>query len=459
MDFDVSNYTDEELAQLINITELDEGAIHVAVDQQIAKHSKNKEYVQFFKDIRDKLINSVKEEPAAKTIQVEVKKGTINPDLKTTVTRLINVDSSHRSILNSNNTPDSYVFELTEPLLNVISMSLYSIEIPQSWYTCSLEKGTVGFILCRTDTDTTRYSLRIPDGNYTTFSLITAFISAINSNTELSALILASSDYNANTGKVTISFTSQTPQPIMDIYQIIWVESTYSDPNMVNNKYNSSLGWLLGFRLPIAMFGWTDPTIPGRVVSATAQSLVDASGTKYITLSLDDYKTNRLNRSIVSVNTTPKTPISLPTYYNESIPQYRDGTTRVHVIQSDPRSLTAKQIFTINAISDQQLTNQQILAQRFITYDSSNLLAKISLKRTDWGKTTTITSPMEAIDNGPGRLIPEASGPLQQQMREYFGPVDINTMAVSLYDDKGNLLGLNGMDWSFSLLVKCIYQY
>jgi hypothetical protein len=44
-------------------------------------------------------------------------------------------------------------------------------------------------------------------------------------------------------------------------------------------------------------------------------------------------------------------------------------------------------------------------------------------------------------------------------MREYFGPVDLANLFVALYDDKGNILDLIGMDWSFSLMVKCIYQY
>ena len=44
-------------------------------------------------------------------------------------------------------------------------------------------------------------------------------------------------------------------------------------------------------------------------------------------------------------------------------------------------------------------------------------------------------------------------------MREYFGPVDLVNLYVALYDDKGNILGLNGMEWSCSLTVKCIYQY
>ena len=61
--------------------------------------------------------------------------------------------------------------------------------------------------------------------------------------------------------------------------------------------------------------------------------------------------------------------------------------------------------------------------------------------------------------NGPGKLIIEFSGPIQLNSREYFGPVNMTSFAVSLYDDKGMLLGLNGLDWSFTIIAKSIYQY
>jgi hypothetical protein len=124
------------------------------------------------------------------------------------------------------------------------------------------------------------------------------------------------------------------------------------------------------------------------------------------------------------------------------------------VIPSDPRTLTSKQIYTINAINDQVSVNQ-----RSIGYDGSDTFAKIPFKKTDWGKYDTAIGETILIDNGPCKLFVDASGPLQLQMREYFGPVNITTMTIGLYDDKGNVLGLNGMDWSCTLLVKCLYQY
>jgi hypothetical protein len=58
-----------------------------------------------------------------------------------------------------------------------------------------------------------------------------------------------------------------------------------------------------------------------------------------------------------------------------------------------------------------------------------------------------------------GTLLAEFSGSLQDNVRTYFGPVNIDRMAVKLLDDKGNILNLNGCDWCFTLIATCLYQY
>ena len=42
--------------------------------------------------------------------------------------------------------------------------------------------------------------------------------------------------------------------------------------------------------------------------------------------------------------------------------------------------------------------------------------------------------------------------------REYFGPVDIQRLSVTLYDEFGRVLNLNNMDWSFVLSFVCMYD-
>ena len=136
---------------------------------------------------------------------------------------------------------------------------------------------------------------------------------------------------------------------------------------------------------------------------------------------------------------------------------YQISYKNINVVPNATRQLTDKQLYTINSISNEKLTDIQ--AQRVIPPDDSDVFAKIPIKKaTEWG----VIGPdgtYSAIDNGPAKLIVEFSGPLQLNTREYFGPVTIRSFAVTLYDDKGMTLGLNGIDWSFTVIAKSIYQY
>ena len=42
--------------------------------------------------------------------------------------------------------------------------------------------------------------------------------------------------------------------------------------------------------------------------------------------------------------------------------------------------------------------------------------------------------------------------------REYFGPVDIERLQISLIDEYGRKLDLNNMDWSMTLVFEHLYD-
>ena len=57
-----------------------------------------------------------------------------------------------------------------------------------------------------------------------------------------------------------------------------------------------------------------------------------------------------------------------------------------------------------------------------------------------------------------GQTYTEFGGTLQSQERIYFGPVNINRMTVKLISDRGDVVDLNGSDWTFSLIAEQLYQ-
>jgi len=58
----------------------------------------------------------------------------------------------------------------------------------------------------------------------------------------------------------------------------------------------------------------------------------------------------------------------------------------------------------------------------------------------------------------PGDIYSEFGGSLQNQTREYFGPVDIRRIALKLVTDKGDIVDLNGHNWSISFICEQLYN-
>jgi hypothetical protein len=119
-----------------------------------------------------------------------------------------------------------------------------------------------------------------------------------------------------------------------------------------------------------------------------------------------------------------------------------DYTSTQIMLPSAPRTLTQAQLYTINSINSNNNNMTNYLAK---APTSSDILAILPVK-TSTGMTT-------------GSLLVEFSGSLQDNVRTYFGPVNIDRMAVKLLNDKGNVLNLNGNDWCCTLVCECLYQY
>ena len=72
---------------------------------------------------------------------VPIAQGTMNPNLKNVTQRIICIDSKYRqNIVPYTNNPDgvssstNFTLDLSDPLTNTLTLKLYSIQIPYSWY-------------------------------------------------------------------------------------------------------------------------------------------------------------------------------------------------------------------------------------------------------------------------------------------------------------------------------------
>ena len=117
---------------------------------------------------------------------IPVVQGTINPNLKNIISRIVSIDSQYRSNIvpfsnNNINAPSfntDFTFDLSERLNNVLSMKLNSIQIPTSWYIFDYSLGNTCFKYQIGNADPALIKtilVKIPPGNYTLPFLNTYF--------------------------------------------------------------------------------------------------------------------------------------------------------------------------------------------------------------------------------------------------------------------------------------------
>lgn len=548
MDYDVNNYTISELLGILGLNDPDENETLGMTNKYIRKFTEegNTQLVRFFQDVQTKLLDYIEEmhaEMAAEydpspeqtdkwikyetlpqknktqknkitdrtqqidvygdehmpmkreqlgvnnTYNVPIVQDSLNPTLKNTISRFVNLDSQFRqSSGGAESSSTDYTLDLSDPLTNVLNMRLYSVQIPFTWYVIDTHYGNTCFWVTNKGKS---FKVSIEPGNYNSSSFVTELTSAI-ANAGFTG-IGAPVAYNGNNGKITLKlngFTDPDGSVITSIPEVSTFDPTKdayytffdfsgqlnclndgTGCNAQNLSFSSTLGWVMGFRLPI---------IPIYDNGNKAVAVLDLYGTKYFILVIDDYNQNHINNGLVSI-TELSSKLALPTYYNYSQPyicvdnsldaltveQLGNLTTssnsasalgvnpenilndntdlgygkRPVLLPSAPRTLTGAQLYTINEIIKNRERNTTYKAR---APTDSDIFAIIPIKR---GSSST------------GDVYVEFGGSMQDNMRVYFGPVNVERMRVKLLDDKGMLVNLHGCDWTVTMISENLYQY
>jgi hypothetical protein len=122
---------------------------------------------------------------------------------------------------------------------------------------------------------------------------------------------------------------------------------------------------------------------------------------------------------------------------NSNLISYKDvntGEQKELFLPSLQKKLTQAQIYSLNEI------NLNKKKQTDLNYDLTkieNVLAAVTFKNGE---------NIEVIENN-------------LRKREYFGPVKIDRLEIMLKNSKGNLINLNGQDWTFNIVLEQLYQY
>jgi hypothetical protein len=422
--------------------------------------------------------------------------GTINPTLKTTIKRIISIDSQYRPNVipysgNNTNSPTfntDFTFDLTERLMNVVSITLNSIQIPTSWYIFSDDLGNTCFKYQNGDTDP--IFVKMPSGNYTLTYLNDLFKNYISPDGTNYVLDLKLT-YDEVTGKLV--FSSNTPNVSLIFYDTLTFNSCLDNScGSTQMRINQNFGWTLGYRS-------TDPNILKINLEDTndtvklstnllksdtltyfkvAQSQANLYGPAYFMLVLDDYNNNRTNNSLVTI-TNVSNKVDLPNYYNTGIKNANNTFATLgcadslapidlslnslpsvlpYVTKSSPRQLTQSQLYTANEI----LYNRTTYSNKVVGPSTADVFAILPLSNITSLRSNILydaKGEVSLTSNQISQPYVVFGSSLSMYQRTYFGPVNIERMRVRLLDDKSNLVNLNDSDWSFSLVVEQIYQY
>ena len=555
MDYNIDDYTISELFTILELNEADEQQVIDKTNNYIDYYNQEKSYQlsNFFQEIQDTLItyienlddntedntdnnttdqtnnwitynalpqdNSVQQDKNTDRIQkvdvydnervpmtrqqlgvtntknIPVSQDNLNPNLKNITTRLINLDSQFRQASGGLDTVSTdYTLDLSDPLTDVLSLRLYSFQIPFTWYVIDHQYGNTCFwVTNQGTTSTNTFKIYIEPGNYTTTTFCTAinyaFTNVSNFPTFAQGFNWSNSDpliqqpdiatINPNNGKISINLSNDWSDPdgnpitgindgdildtnmnpfftFFDITGNLRCISNGQGCSAQTMSFNGTLGWLMGYRAPI---------LPIYIGGNNAPSVIDLYGPRNFILVIDDYNQNHINNGLINI-TELSTKLAMPNYYVPTMPYtcvsntgssilsgFPNDITNLgdklalgqvnipQVLPSAPRTLTQAQIYTINEITKNKSKNT---SYRGKAPTASDTFALLPIKR---GNLTT------------GGMYVEFSGALQDNKRIYFGPVDIDRMKIRLLDDRGYVVDLHGAEWCITLISENLYQY
>ena len=333
---------------------------------------------------------------------------------ETIVTRIVSIDSQYRQNIatltpdgraGTNGEPDSnslnfntnFTIDLPEALTNVVSIKLYSVQIPTTWYTFDTHLGNTVYKY-NSGTDFSN----IDPGNYD--------ISGVCNALDFGAVAVP------HNNKIQLEDSSPT--------QI----TSYSN-DMSYSFINQNLFWTLGFR--------KKPDSEGKITFQSNKEgdvPVDLYGPRYFVLNVDDYNQNSQSKGLLSV-----TDQYNPTNAIQS--KRADGRNETKLTKAQLYSQTAQLGYDDLSGNDWVAPNRFNNVRNNGGSRSNNAFALIPLK-----DVISLRDKQEPII--------EFGASLQENVRRYSGPVDIERLKIQLLDDKGNLVNLHDNDWSFSLIVE-----
>jgi hypothetical protein len=354
-------------------------------------------------------------EPFINVDNTNIYSGKINQLNNRFITQYVNIDSRFRpNYFNTSST--NFTLQLPTTLTNVVSMGLSSSELPFTFYTITSSIGNdFMFIEVSHYTDATKTTITtselliyIETGNYSASDL-TLYI-----NTILCPVSAIDGTYDNPTSifsyilfKIDISGSSGTGRTIVQ-------------PNPVSKVTNTAQYNKIG----------TYPDMSSYITEIKLNFARDING--YCLYSTEDLISNNISEKSFIVFTK-----SLAWCLGFRNIYYYGNSTHTSETVIDPT--VARYIYLGVNDFNNSVSNLFVNSTNLVTVDS-NILARIPLK----GNTFSVL--MENDFN------------MVTEPRKYFGPVNIDRLQITLYDDNCNIITSNKFDFSICLSFKMVYD-
>ena len=293
--------------------------------------------------------------------------------------------------------------------------------------------------------------------NYTRENLIIAINAALNApsvsnSSSINIISVNNKEYTKLRFDINKIYTA-TDYKIVFYDQLNFVKCYSGASSIQNTTWDTTIGWLIGFH-GSTEYALSDYGKPGDNIQIVGDTTVSVNLYDYFLLCIDDYTQNHMNDGLVTVASAQQS-IPLPSYANRA--DYTcdpvTGLLTYNVAADNTTThnkLTQSQLYTLTEIANSKRSST-------IISNSGNVSSK-SYGSGPFVKDVFGFIPMKTAGLAPGAVYVDYGGTLQNQERSYFGPVNIFKMAVQLVSNNGDIVDLNGSDWSFSLIAEQLYQ-
>ena len=497
-EYDVSQYSDDELYNILDLNNPTDRELEAKILQLINKyeesdHPQAKKMQTFFENIYDHFFSQEEEEDQEKegmvnmsndnsttqnTQNVQLTKtnntttideyipSELNPFIKETVKRMIVIDSQYRDYDNFFSAND-FKFDLSDTIHRVVSMKLHSFSIPYCWYNISNIYNTNYFLFEGNveGIQDVRIPVKIKAGIYDETKLLNVLNEAL-ANINVNGFSIGSSKIIYSTVELKIKFIlnftytrNNIPYNAKD-FKVVFYNSSNGENSTFNFDHaqrDTTLGWIMGFH-NYTEYG-LDPqgqqidglntlnnyiyTSNNETVEITGNSVLDLNTTKILYLALNEYASNRMNDGLVTIGRSSK--IVKPSLSQSIVTKNANNTTNASIGRNDVDGhvVTEKTLQAAHTLLNE---NTQYIQGKTI-YSPPPQIGDVFA-----------AIPLKLSGLKPGALFSEFGGSLGDNKRNYFGAVHLKKFHIQLYNEKGQLLELNGGNWHFSLTVESLYN-